>query len=307
MSVKNTPGITFFDLQNRTRHDGIDAIFPGWEGAGETVVILVPHDDDLVLGAGYLVEAVQQAGGRVGAILFCNGCAGYSTPELAPTIVDVRRAEMEASLAALDIPLSMFRRLEYPDFSAIHHVGWRILDGTRGSYEQLLRTMREWRATRLVYANGYLEHIDHLAVELAALYDGPQVGDPAAVDLGVPSRIRTYLQYCCWGKFSPMDALTAGRDPEVRANWAITVPEAVEQKMCRSIAAFVSQGEIITHIMNMRQERGLGTTPERYMELYLRKEVRPRIDHEPYRQAIAAIAGNSASSCTSTAGAQKIS
>ena len=193
---------------------------------------------------------------------------------------------MAACLAALDVPADMLCRLEFPDFSAHQHLGWRLLDGSAGTFELLLRQLRQWRVTRLAYANGYLEHLDHCAVELAALYDGPQVGDPVAVDFGPPSPIRTYLSYCCWGDFSPLDALLTGRSPQIRANWAIAVPQAVEDRMQNAIRKFVSQGAIIEEILKTRQRRLLNGSPPRYVEFYLRTAVRPPFDHDPYRSLI---------------------
>ena len=288
-AANNMNTIQYYDLGAQRRHESIGSLLPDWQGRQETVVLLVPHDDDAVLGAGYLIHAVQAAAGRVGVVLFCNGCAGYSRQDLASTIVDIRRREMAACLAALDIPPDMLCRLEFPDFSAHQRVGWQLLDGHAGTFELLLRQLRRWRVTRLAYANGYLEHIDHCAVELAALYDGPQVGDPVAVELGRPSPIRTYLSYSCWGDFSPMDALLANRDLSIRANWAIAVPQAVEDRMQNAIRQFQSQGAIIESLLQARRRRLLKGAPVRYVELYLRTAARPPFDHGPYRDLIADI------------------
>lgn len=281
--------IDYYDLNARRRAPSIDSLFPGWQGREETVAVLAPHDDDAVLGAGYLIHAVQANGGRVGVVLFCNGCAGYSRVDLADRIVEVRRREMAACMAGLDIAPEMLCRLEYPDFSAHQRVGWQLLNGQRGTFESLLRTLRGWRATRLAYANGYREHIDHCAVEWAALYDGPQVGDPVAVEMGRPSLIRTYVSYSCWGDFSPLDALAAGRDQRIRANFAIVVPQRVEDRMQEAIRRFESQGAIIETILEARRRRRLPGNPARFAEFYLRTAARPPFDHAPYRDLIGEI------------------
>ncbi len=281
--------IQYYDLQNRRRSESIDCFFPGWKPGGETVVFLVPHDDDAVLGPGYLMQAVQDNGGRVGVVLFCNGCAGYSKRELMNEIVEIRRREMAACMALMDVPPDMLERLELPDFSSHLHVGWQLLNGAAGTFEILVRRLRAWKATRLVYANGYREHIDHLAVETAALYDGPQVGDPVALDLGQPSLIRSYASYCCWGRFSPLDALADGRDPRIRANWAIVADQAVENRLMRAIRAFASQGEIIQGIMETRKQRILPGDKPRYLEYYLKTEVRPPVEHDPYKDLVQSI------------------
>ncbi|MCG2660332.1 MAG: PIG-L family deacetylase [Kiritimatiellae bacterium] len=288
--------IWYYDLQSQKRYESIDAIFPGWTGNGETVAVLAPHDDDAVLGPGYLIHAVQQNGGRVGVIQFNDGSAGYSQPELKEQIVAIRRREMAASLALLDIPPSMFHCLGFPDFSGHLHLGWKLLDGSEGTFSQLLKKLREWRVTRLVFANGHMEHIDHWAVEMASLFDGPQAGDPVCVDWGEPSRIRTYLAYCCWGAFSPMDALVSGRDLRIRANWAISVPPEVEKRLHQAILKFDTQSQIIDGIMRARQSRKLPGKAGHYLELFLRVEARPSFDYAPYHNLVAAIDAQTASS-----------
>ena len=284
--------IEYFDLQTRKQYDSIDALFPGWQGPKETVVFLAPHDDDAILGPGYLVHATHASSGRVGVIQFCSGDAGYSTMDLKERIVDIRAREMEAAMKVVGVTPEMLLRLDLPDLSLPNFEG-RILPGGReGIFGRLVTTLRKWHATRLVFANGYLEHIDHSAVEREALYAGPHAGDDYAPDWAPASEpIRTYLTYNCWGEFSPMDAILAERDTGIRANWAIVASQAVEDRMQEAIRKFQSQGKIIESILLNRQHRRLAGEPAGYVELYLRVQARPQLEYAPYRTLVEKIRG----------------
>ncbi|MGI6209359.1 MAG: PIG-L family deacetylase, partial [Anaerolineae bacterium] len=80
----------YYDLRSRIKSNDISLIFPGWEPGNERVAVLTPHDDDGALGAGYLTMAALANGADVFVLVFCDGWAGYSTPEEASTIVEVR-------------------------------------------------------------------------------------------------------------------------------------------------------------------------------------------------------------------------
>jgi len=82
----------FIDFSALKRSRRIDLIFPDWK-KGENVTFYSPHDDDAVLGAGYLIQAVSENGGRPFIIVFCRGDAGYSTAKAKATIVATRKEE----------------------------------------------------------------------------------------------------------------------------------------------------------------------------------------------------------------------
>src|SRR5512140_2607195 len=95
---------TYHDLRASRSSTDISLLFPGWQSSGERMVILSPHDDDALLGAGYLTEAAQQAGGEVWVVIVCDGRAGYSTPEERETIVATREKETLDAYVELGVP-----------------------------------------------------------------------------------------------------------------------------------------------------------------------------------------------------------
>ena len=68
------------DTNTRAVSPGLSALFPGWDGKNERLVVYSPHDDDAILGAGYAMRAAIEDGAEVYIVIVCSGNAGYSTP-----------------------------------------------------------------------------------------------------------------------------------------------------------------------------------------------------------------------------------
>ena len=275
---------TYFDLRAGTRSGDIATLFPGWQAGEEHLVVFVPHDDDLILGAGYAVLAAQANGAQVSAVIFCDGRAGYSRPEERDTVVATRRTESTTAYARLGIPSAQITRLDYPDFSVISRIGWLLPDGQHGSFATTIPVLRNLRATRVMIPNGYREHIDHEAVARIGAYDVPQVGDPIVVDWGEPTTVRSLLEYGVWSDFAPEDALIHGAPNVIRANRALAAPAEAEEAVAHALMAFQSQQQIIAGLLDGRRARRL--SDGRVIEVYRWFEPRPPLDYRPYTEAV---------------------
>ena len=270
---------TYCDTNTKTVSQDIDLLFPGF-GKDEVLVVMSPHDDDAIIGAGYAMLAAQQAGAEVYVMIFCRGDAGYSTVEEKDTIEEVRKRETDACYGRLGIPADHIIRLNYPDFSAIGHWGWEKADGKPGDMPTILRFLREQKVTRVMIPNHYHEHIDHLAAHLMASFDCPQAGDAALVDYGTPHAVRSTLEYSVWADLDPEDALVNGRPSDLRANRILVASAAVEEKIDYAIEAYVSQEKIIEGLVKARSERK--TAKGDYVEVYIAFDCRPKISFKPY-------------------------
>jgi len=279
--------VRYYDLQQRIASEEIDLLFPGFDPASEHVVVFSPHDDDAILGAGYLIHALQDLRCPVTVLIFCDGRAGYSTPEEADTIVERRRAETLSAYGVLGLKPERIVRLDLPDFSVVPHLGWVMPWGDEGTLTKVVGILRELGATRIVIPNGYREHIDHEATYRSGAYDGPQAGDNILAQYGSPSRVRTTLVYAVWGDFSPEDAMLRGRDLEIRANRAVTVGNDVEEIIAEGIQKFVSQERVIGGIMDARRSRQNG---DQWIELYQDFDPRPALPIQPYWELVERIA-----------------
>ncbi|MHA1147340.1 MAG: PIG-L deacetylase family protein [Promethearchaeota archaeon] len=284
----------FYDLHSKSKSSDINLIFPNWIPNNERVVIISPHDDDVILGAGYILLASLIKKAEVYIVIINDGSAGYSRPELKDTIIQIRRGETVAALKILGLSEKNIIRYDIPDFSSIHYLGWKFPwaneDGRkqRGLFTKMLNDLRRINATRLILPNEYREHIDHTAAFISAIYNGPQAGDPVVIDYGKPFKIESYLQYSVWGKFNPNNALINKRKTTIRANRAIIVEKEFETKIERSLKEFKSQEDIIDYILEVRKQRKL-SNKNKFIELYLDIDPRPRFDYKPYIDLIGEI------------------
>jgi len=281
----------FYDLRAGRGGEEIDILFPGWQAGDERLMVLSPHDDDALLGAGYAISAALAHGAEAHVCIYCDGSAGYSVPEDRERIVAVRREETYTAYGLLGLGPEHVHRLELPDFSANQYLGWKLASGGYGVLQTLLPLMRRLRVTRLFVPNGHREHLDHEATYDSGRYDGVQVGDPVLVDLGAPYPLRSTAIYAVWGDLSPEDALLHGAPVDIRANRAIVADYAVEQTLARGLAAWRSQAQIIEGLLAARRERdcGLGM-----LEVYTAFDPRPRLDYGPYVRLVRNLAQSDA-------------
>jgi LmbE family N-acetylglucosaminyl deacetylase len=264
----------FVDFGTGRKSRSIGILFPGWK-LGEAVAFLSPHDDDAVLGAGYLIRAVIESGGHPHILVFCKGDAGYSAPAEKTTIVRTRRREAVAAYGALGVDASDIHFFNVPDLSLMVHVN-RKMPGGDGVLDRFIRLLRAQRVSRAVFSSPHFENWDHTAVFDLGMYAAPQAGDPILADLGDPSPVRTFLVYSVWGDFGPADNGTGG----LRADAGILAGGKEEQVVRKALRAFASQAKVMENTMALDRARRKG--PGGYLELYQRARLRQPIDHRPY-------------------------
>lgn len=277
---------TYYDFIRNVKSNDIGLIFNGWHEEDERVAILSPHDDDALLGAGYLILAVIKAGGEPYVIVYCDGRGGYSSVDLKDGIVSIRKRESLNAYGKLGVKEESITYLEYSDFSLRPYVGWVLPNGFEGTTSKTIRLLRRIKPTRLLVPNEYREHMDHDALSYIGSYDGPQIGDPVLVDFGQPFTVKSYLKYCVWGDFSPEDALLTNRSLLLRGNVAIKASREVEEEVIRALEEFKSQREIIKSILERRKDRFLYG---HYIEVYQKFNPRPEISYQPYKEKIVEI------------------
>jgi len=286
----STANFTFYDLNRKVKSKDPNLIFEGWQPENERIAILSPHDDDALLGAGYLLLYTLAAGAQAHIVIFCNGCGGYSKPEQKGKIVEIRKTESLNAYKKLGLKEKNITRFDYPDFSLRGFIGLFLPKNEKGTTFKTIYTLRKIRPTRMIIPNEYREHLDHEAASCIGAYDGPQVGDPILVDIGEPFRIKTYLKYSIWGDFSPEDSLVNNRPTNLRSNVAIVANEEVERKIQASVMEFKSQQEIIRGLVKEREERRVNGG---HIELYLKFDPRPRLVYEPYKKVVEKIGRSS--------------
>ena len=265
--------IQYYDLKASKKTEDISTLFPAWKAEDERIVVLSPHDDDGLLGAGYAILAAIAAKAEVFVLVFCKGQGGYSRPEDKQDIVARRKKETVSAYGEIGVKAENIIRFDYPDFSLASHIGWQLPGGKTGTFAGTISKLRELRATRLLVPNGYREHADHEAVWKIGVYDGPQAGDAVVADWGEAAPVKSYLEYSVWGEFSP----------ERPADRAIKLPWDEELKIQEGLARWESQGEVIKGLLAARKGRRTGDCG---VEIYRSLETRVPLDYGPYRDQI---------------------
>lgn len=269
------------DFSGRRRGPELGMIFPDWR-AGEHVAFLSPHDDDAILGAGYLLQAVAEAGGTPHVLIFCQGDAGYSTAEAKETIVSVRKSETRRAYAGLGVAADHLVFFDVPDFALLTTLVRSPGQLGESVFDRLIAHLRAHAVSRIVFTSGHREHADHTAAFWHGLYTVPQAGDPILADLGGPAPIRSYLAYSVWSDFEPPDKPGA-----LPADKGILADDAAEARVRGGMAEFASQGDILACTAAARREDR--KTDRGYLELYRTYEIRRPIDVAAYKAVLAGL------------------
>jgi len=263
----------FIDFKKLLRSEGLNLLFPEWK-KGEKVAFLSPHDDDVILGAGYLLSAVVENGGIPLVYIFSGGDAGYSVQDEKDSIVERRQREAVNAYKRMGVSEENIYFFGLPDFSVMLYINRRFPQG-EGVFDKLVGLFREKKVSRVVFSSGNFENWDHTAVFYIGMYIGPQSGDPVLPDLGETYPVRTYIVYSVWGDFEPQ----GDKDSEVLADFGILASQELEVEIMEAIRVFSSQREIIEDIVTHRKKRKLS---EQFIELYRNIHIRKSIEYNSY-------------------------
>ncbi len=272
----------FFELNQMTTGNSVGLLLDGWREE-EVVVAFSPHDDDALLGCGYLLHHLLERKIPVYVVIFCNGNAGYSDITEKSYIVEKRKEETRAAYERLGVEKKNILYLDVPDFSLFSYATRIDVGGRSGTFDTLITFLRQVRATRVLIPNGYMEHQDHEAAYKCGIYDAVQSSDPILADLGEPIDLRSGLIYAVWSDFSPVDALAAHRDVTLRANSGVLTAQETEDNVIEAIKCFSSQLRIIDDLIDQRRSRKMDRG---WVELYQKIVFRPKLRYELYRDCI---------------------
>ncbi|HLB73187.1 MAG TPA: PIG-L family deacetylase, partial [Sedimentisphaerales bacterium] len=86
-----------------------------WHGEKERFLMVSPHDDDAVLGAGLLIQLAKRENVPVHILIVTDGSMGYCSLEEKETIAEIRRAESYECYQSLGVPNENIVWLGFPD------------------------------------------------------------------------------------------------------------------------------------------------------------------------------------------------
>lgn len=160
---------------------------------GHVWLFVSPHDDDLAIGAGLLMQAAVDAGVDVQCAIVTDGCLGYCRASQQADIIAIRHRETVDSFAMLGVEESHLTFLGFPDGGLTRFIGRRpavdtdpTIAGYTGLQNSFTHYLRELRPTRVFVPTRTDLHPDHqityneLMISLfhASGKIWPELGDP---------------------------------------------------------------------------------------------------------------------------------
>jgi LmbE family N-acetylglucosaminyl deacetylase len=277
--------IEFIRLVGNERRVGptLASVSRHWQGEKECFAFISPHDDDVVLGGGLMMQLAKRENVPVHIMIVTDGSMGYCSMEEKDTIVEIRKAETFACYESLGIPRQNIHWLGFPDCQLTAFRGRRPakkgepaeIEGFNGLQNAFTYFLRKIRPTQVFLPTSNDLHPDHRIVHeelLISLFHAagdiwPELGKtlekvPYVHELGV---------YCDFPEA-----------PKLR----VRTPESILEKKLAAIGKFVSQKQIESLIEIVRKggpEEYLRALefklyePSRYRSYFDEKEPRPFI------------------------------
>jgi LmbE family N-acetylglucosaminyl deacetylase len=228
-----------------------------WQGKSERFLMISPHDDDVVLGAGLLIQLAKRESVPVHILIVTDGSMGYCSADEKYSIAEIRRNESFQCYQSLGVPKKNIVWLGFPDCRLSSCRGRSpaganddlAIGGFTGLQNTFTYYLRKIKPTQCFLPTWNDLHPDHRIIYeefLISLFHAagniwPELGKALAK---VPY-VHTYAVYCDFAA-----------PPALRMH----TPLSYLEKKLDAIAAFRSQKQISSLIENVRH-----CGPEEYL------------------------------------------
>jgi len=220
-----------------------------WQGEKERLLMISPHDDDSVLGAGLLIQLAKREKVPVHILIVTDGSMGYCSLDEKDSIAEIRRNESFECYQSLGIPKKNIIWLGFPDCQLSNHRGRRpanpddpvSISGFTGLQNAFTHHLRMIKPTQCFLPTWNDLHPDHRIIYdefLISLFHSagniwPELGE----HLEKVPYVNTYAVYCDFAE-----------PPTLR----IRTPISYLENKLKAIGAFRSQKQISSLIENVR-------------------------------------------------------
>ena len=243
--------ITRLDATRKTQYRNLAAALEAGNLARETWLFVSPHDDDLCLSCGLLMQQAVAEGVNVQVLVVTDGRMGYCTLEQRDVITEIRRKETYESFSLLGVPQQNIHYVGYPDGGLTMLCGRRkaqpndevkSIEGYVGLQNAFTYHLRHLRPMRVFVPTSADLHPDHQVTHnelMICLFHAagtiwPELGEP----LADAPKVYELAVYCDFPAPPQLQIQTGG--------------EPFEKKLA-SIAAFRSQTQIARLVETIRQ------------------------------------------------------
>jgi LmbE family N-acetylglucosaminyl deacetylase len=220
-----------------------------WQGKKERFLMISPHDDDAVLGAGLLIQLAKREKLPVHILVVTDGSMGYCSIKEKDSIADIRRNETFECYQKLGVPKENIVWLGFTDCRLNDYRGRRpvetkestAISGFTGLQNSFTYYLRKIRPTQCFLPTNNDLHPDHRIIYdefLISLFHAagniwPELSKPLS---RVPY-VNTYAVYCDFPA-----------PPTLR----MRAPVSYLENKLKAISAFRSQKQISSLIENVR-------------------------------------------------------
>lgn len=159
---------TRLTASGKQRTSSLSEVMGGEDLAQQSWLFVSPHDDDLCVGAGMLIQAAVQSRVDVHVLVVTDGCMGYCRQDQQQGIVDIRHRETLESFAILGVTSDKVTYVGYPDGGLVPYIGRRLaragdpsLAGCVGLQNAFTYHLRQVRPSRVFVPTHTDLHPDH--------------------------------------------------------------------------------------------------------------------------------------------------
>jgi len=216
-----------------------------WQGGRECFLFISPHDDDVVIGAGLLIQLAEKENVPVHILIVTDGSMGYCSPEEKESIAEIRRKETFECYQQLGIPKENIVWLGYPDCRLNSYRGRRpaeaneaiALKGFAGLQNSFTYHLRRTKPTQCFLPTSNDLHPDHKITYDEFLISIYHAAGAIWPELGAPTEKLPYVhEIACYCNFPSFPHLQIKTSPELL------------QKKLTALGAFRSQRQIQAEI-----------------------------------------------------------
>ena len=234
----------------RRKADTLAGVSRHWQGDKERFLFISPHDDDVILGAGLLIQLAHRENVPVHVIIATDGSMGYCTESQKDSISEIRRKETYESFSSLGVPEENIVWMGFPDARLQYYSGRRdakpddttAIEGYVGLQNSFTKLLREISPTQCFLPTSTDLHPDHKIVHEEFLISLFHSAGNIWPELGKPIEKVPYVHemgvYC---------------DFPTAPNLRMQTPHEYLEKKLDAIAAFKSQQQIASLIDIVRR------------------------------------------------------
>lgn len=256
------PSMSDYQIKQRgadgalSTHDSVQQCFAG-ERRGVWLIV-VPHDDDLVIGSGLLTQAAAAEGIEVHVAVATDGSMGYCDYEDKDRIVEIRREEQYLSCEDVGIPRERVHWCMLQDGALPMTQGTTPqTDGSvKGLAWEITTLMRQLKPVVVFSPTPTDYHPDHRVVasevDIACFHASGEIWSQLGEPVDIPERW-DYAVYCPFAE-----------DPDVQ----LTTSDALFDNKVKSIARFQSQRQIAAMVESCRKTGAFEYYKARPFNLY---------------------------------------